>query len=96
MTQAEMIAKIKENPQQAKQFNEVLTIINNAIKKEMSTFMKLVQFDVLSEIHKKAAAEGVKNNNASEKEITETLDTIIKQIGKDLEAQIVKKCESLK
>ena len=96
MTQAEMKAKLAENPQQAKQFNEVVKILDEAIKKEMPTFRKLVQFDVLAEIQKKAVADGLKNNNAGEKEITDTLDTMLKQIFKDLDAQITQKCKSLK
>ena len=96
MGQKENLAVLKENKQQAAQFNAVVTFINEAIKKEMPTFIKLVQFDVLKEIQKKAVADGLENKNSAEKQLTTTLDEILGQINKDLEAQIIKKCEELK
>ena len=96
MNQTEILEKVKGNEQQAKQLNEVLTLVSDAVKKEMPTFMKLVQFDVLVEIQKKAVSDGVTNNNSGEKQLTEDIDKIFAQINKDLEAQIIKKCEELK
>lgn len=96
MTQTEMLGKLKDNKQQADQFNAVAVFINEAIKKEMPTFMKLVQFDVLAEIQKKAASDNLQNCNTAEKQLTETLDQILGQINKDLEAQIDKKLAALK
>ena len=96
MDQKETLAKLKENDRQAKQLNEVLTLISDAIKKEMPTYMKLVQFDVLAELQKKAVADGVTNNNSAEKQLTQDLDKIFAQINKDLETQIIKKCEEIK
>ena len=96
MGQKENFESLKENKQQAVQFNAVVTFINEAIKKEMPTFMKLVQFDVLTEIQKKAVANGLENKNTAEKQLTTALDEILGQINKDLESQIVKKCEELK
>ena len=96
MGQKENLESLKENKQQAVQFNAVVTFINEAIKKEMPTFMKLVQFDVLVEIQKKAVSDGLENKNTAEKQLTASLDEILAQINKDLEAQIIKKCEELK
>ena len=96
MAQADIIKKLQENPQQAKQFNEVAEILNKAVEKEMPTFIKLVQFDVLSEIQKKAVSNNVPNNNAAEKQLTEDLDKVFAQINNDLKDQIVKKFEELK
>lgn len=62
----------------------------------MSTFMKLVQFDVLVEIQKKAVSDGLDNSNSGEKQLTEDIDKIFAQVNKDLEAQIIRKCEELK
>ena len=96
MTQKEMVEKLKSNPQQAKQFNEVATFINEALKKEMPVLMKLVQFDVLAEIQKKAVADGLNNTNSGEKLLTEALDKILDQVNKDLQKQIFTSCEKLK
>ena len=96
MGQAEKIATLKENKQQALQFNEVVTFVDEAIKKEMPTFMKLVQFDVLKEIQKKAVKDGLENKNNAEKQLTADFDSIFAQINKDLYAQITKKCAELK
>ena len=96
MNQQETINKIKENAQQAKQFNDVAVYLNEALKKEMPVFMKLVQFDILTEIQKKAVADGLKNNNPGEKQLTEDLDKMLSQINKDLKEQIFKSCEKLK
>jgi hypothetical protein len=96
MVQKEMVEKLKSNPQQAKQFNDVAAYINDALNKEMPVLMKLVQFDVLAEIQKKAVADGLKNANTGEKQLTETLDKMLAQINKDLKAQIIKACENLK
>lgn len=96
MAQKEMLEQLKNNPQQAKQFNEVATFINDALKKEMPVLMKLVQFDVLAEIQKKAVADGLKNSNPGEKQLTETLDKMLSQINKELQNQIFNSCEKLK
>ena len=96
MNQAENIKTLKENEQQAKQLNEVLKMVNEAVKKEMPTFLKLVQFDVLAEIQKKAVADGLESKNTAEKQLTQDLDKVMGQINKDLEAQIEKKCAELK
>ena len=96
MAQKEMLEQLKSNTQQAKQFNEVATFINDALKKEMPVLMKLVQFDVLAEIQKKAAADGLKNSNSGEKQLTETLDKMLSQINKELQNQIFNSCEKLK
>ncbi|MBR5089250.1 MAG: hypothetical protein IK093_07475 [Ruminiclostridium sp.] len=96
MAHKETLEQLKGNPQQAKQFNEVATFINDALKKEMPVLMKLVQFDVLAEIQKKAIADGLKNANSGEKQLTETLDKLLGQVNKDLLNQISKACEKLK
>ena len=96
MSQKEMVEQLKNNTQQAKQFNEVATFINDALKKEMPVLMKLVQFDVLAQIQKKASADGLKNSNSGEKQLTETLDKMLSQINKELEKQIFNSCEKLK
>ena len=96
MAQQDMIKELKANEQQAKQFNYVATLVNDAVKKEMPVFMKLVQFDVLSEIQKKASEDKLTNNNSAEKQLTESLDKILGQINKDLEKEIIKKFESIK
>ena len=54
----------------------------------MPTFMKLIQFDVLAEIQKKAVANGVENKNSAEKQLTSDLDKLLEQINKDLTAQM--------
>ena len=96
MAQQDMLKELKANEQQAKQFNHVATLVNDAVKKEMPVFMKLVQFDVLTEIQKKASDDKLTNNNAAEKQLTESLDKILGQINKDLEKEIIKKFESIK
>ena len=96
MAQQDMLKELKANEQQAKQFNYVATLMNDAVKKEMPVFMKLVQFDVLTEIQKKASDDQLTNNNAAEKQLTESLDKILGQINKDLEKEIIKKFESIK
>ena len=96
MSQQEMVNKLKENSQQAKQFNSVAECVNAAIKKEMPVLIKLVQFDVLTEIQKKAGADKLTNNNLAEKELTDTLDKIFSQVNKDLEKEIDKKFGALK
>ena len=90
MTQAEMMAKIKGDENQAKQIAEVSVMINDAIRNEMGTFMKLVQFDVMTEIHKKAAAENAGKANTAEKELTNALNTLLSQVDKNLNEQIIK------
>lgn len=96
MSQQEMVKKLQENSQQAKQFNSVAEIVNEAVRKEMPVFMKLVQFDVLTAIQKKAVADNLTNNNPGEKELSEVLDKIFGQINKDLEKEITKKFADLK
>ena len=96
MNQTEALNELKSNQQQAKQFNMVATFINEAVRNNMSVFMKLVQFDVLAEIQKKAAADGLKNSNSGEKQLTETLDKMLSQINKELQNQIFNSCEKLK
>ena len=96
MSQQEMVKKLQENSQQAKQFNVVAECVNDAVKKEMPVFMKLVQFDVLTAIQKKAVSDKVTNNNPGEKQLTEALDQIFGQINKDLEKEIFKKFGELK
>ena len=96
MAQKDMIQKLKDNPQQAKQFNEVLKTINEAVKAEMPVFLKLVQFDTMKELQKKAAQDKVGDKASPEAQLTESLDAIMKQIGQDLEKQIIAKFESLK
>ena len=96
MNQEEAIKALKDNPQQAKQFNQVVQFINDAIKAEFPTFIKLVQFDVLSKIQKKAADDKLANNNPAEKQLTETLDGILKQVGNNLESSIIKQFSDLK
>ena len=96
MNQLEALKELKGNAQQAKQFNVVAEFINDALKKEMPVLMKLVQFDVLAEIQKKAVADGVENANSGEKQLTKALDGMLSQINKDLEDQIFKACEKLK
>ena len=94
MNQQEAIQELKNHPQQAEMFNEVLKIISNAIKAEMPVFMKLVQIDALTEIQKKAA--GNKVSDRPEALLTKQLDEILKQIDKDLEKQIAAKFASVK
>ena len=96
MTQQEALKELKENTQQAKQLNEVIKIVNEAIKAEMPVFMKLVQFDAMKEIHKKAAQDKEHGDASTEGTLTAQLDTILKQINEDLKKQIIGKSESLK
>ena len=96
MEQQNKVDELKNNPRQAKQFNAVAEVVNEAIKKEFPVFLKLVQFDTMVEIQKKLAADKVGEADSPEKQITESLDQIISQIGKDLEAQLTKHFDALK
>ncbi|MBP3745958.1 MAG: hypothetical protein J6I47_00645 [Ruminococcus sp.] len=88
MTQSDVLKALNENEQQRSQFNEVAVFVNDAFKKEMPTFIKLIQFDVLTEIQKKAVANGLENKNSAEKQLTSDLDKLLNQINKDLSAQM--------
>jgi hypothetical protein len=96
MNQAEALKELQSNEQQAKQFNMVATFMNEAVRNNMPVFTKLVQFDVLKAIQEKAVEDKVAGENTSEKQLTEALDSLLGQINKDLEAQIIKKFEELK
>ena len=96
MDQKETLQELKNNPQQAKQLNEVFKIINEAVKAEMPVFLKLVQFDAMKELQKKAVQDKAGEQNSPEGRLTENLDAIMKQIGADLEKQIIARFESLK
>jgi len=96
MNQQEAVQALKNNQQQAEMFNEVLKIISDAIKAEMPVFRKLVQFDALSAIQKKAAGDKVADKPSNEAELTKVLDGILKQVDKDLEKQIAAKFASVK
>ncbi|WP_029320738.1 hypothetical protein [Butyrivibrio sp. AE3004] len=96
MNQAEALKELQSNEQQAKQFNMVAAFMNEAVRNNMPVFMKLVQFDVLKAIQEKAVEDKVAGENTSEKQLTEALDSLLGQINKDLEAQIIKKFEELK
>ena len=74
----------------------VAAFMNEAVRNNMPVFMKLVQFDVLKAIQEKAVEDKVAGENTSEKQLTEALDSLLGQINKDLEAQIIKKFEELK
>ena len=96
MNQNEALKELQANEQQAKQFNMVATFMNEAVRNNMPVFMKLVQFDVLKAIQEKAVNDKVGGENANEKQLTQALDSLLGQINKDLEAQIIKKFEELK
>ena len=96
MNRQEAVKKLQENPQQAKQFNEIAGYLNDAVKKEMPTFAKPVQFDVLEEIQKKAVSDGVNFGNNPMNDLAKTLNDILVQINADLEKEIMKKFEALK
>lgn len=76
--------------------NEVMKIVNEAVKAETPVFMKLVQFDALKEIQKMAAKEKADEKTSAEGMLTKQLDEILNQIGKDLDKQILTKFASLK
>lgn len=92
--QADEINELKKYAGQTKQMNELLEIINANIKKEFPTFLKLVQYDTIEEVQKKALKEG--KNSKEAKQLTEGMDAIINQIGKDLEKQIKAKMAATK
>ncbi|MBR4622431.1 MAG: hypothetical protein IKO44_02720 [Ruminococcus sp.] len=96
MDQNLIIQKIKENQQQAKQLNEVMNIINEAFKKEMPVYMKLVQFDVMSKFSADALKDSSVSNGDSMKQLTQDLDKILAQINADLKKQIMMKSAELK
>ena len=96
MNQQEKIQELKNNPQQAKMLNEVMKIVNEAIKAEVPVFMKLVQFDAMKEIQKMAGKDKAADKASPEAELTKQLDEIMNQIGKDLDKQIIAKFASLK
>lgn len=90
------IEELKKNPQQAKQFNEIAKILDKAVKAEFSTFIKLVQFDTMTELHKLAVKDNISDAENPEKQVTDLIDQIVKQIGTDIEKQIAKKFEEIK
>ena len=96
MDQNLIIQKIKENQQQAKQLNEVMNIINEAFKKEMPVYMKLIQFDVMSKFSADALKDSSVSNGDSMKQLTQDLDKILAQINADLKKQIMMKSAELK
>jgi len=96
MTQQEKVQELKNNPQQARMLNEVMKIVNGAIKAEMPVFLKLVQFDAMKELQKEAAKDTATGKPSFEGKLTKDLDQIIGQIGRDLEKQIIAKFESIK
>lgn len=91
--QADKIAELNNYPGQAKQMNELLQIINKSILKEFPTFLKLVQYDTMTEVQKKAVADGKVDKAA--KQLTDGMDAILNQVGKDLEKQIKAKMAEL-
>ena len=96
MTQQEAVKKLKEDPRQAKQFNELAEILNDVFRNEMTVFSKLLQYDVMEKIQERAAADGVTENDAAITELTKALHEMLKQINADLEKEITKKCRELK
>ena len=76
--------------------NEIMKIVNEAVKAETPVFMKLVQFDALKEIQKLAGQNEAADKASPEAELTKQLDEIMNQIGKDLDKQIIAKFASLK
>jgi LPS O-antigen subunit length determinant protein (WzzB/FepE family) len=95
MNQQEAVNKLKENPQQAKQFNEVAGYLNDAVKKEMATFAKLVQYDVLVQMQKKAVSDGVNFDSKSMNDLAKTINDIVTQINADLEKEFAKKFKEI-
>ena len=54
--------------------NDVMTIVNDAVKAEMPVFMKLVQFDAMKEIQKKAAQDKTADKASLEGVLAKQLD----------------------
>ena len=62
----------------------------------MPTFMKLIQFDAMKEIQKKAEQDKSCDKASPAGQLVDELDAMMKQINADLEKQIIAKFESLK
>ena len=87
MTQEEQIKALSEDPRQAKQLKVMLEIVNEAFRNNMSSYIKLVQMDVMKQFNAKCDADGVGGERV--KFSHGTMDPILRQINKDLEEQIM-------
>ena len=94
MEQAERAKALKENPQQAKQLSVMMEITNEAFRKNMSAYIKLVQMDVMKEFNARCDADGVGGDRV--KFSHGIMDPIMKQVDADLEKQIMAQFKKLK
>lgn len=72
----------------------MLEITNKAFRKNMSTYIKLVQMDVMKEFNAKCDADGVGGDRVNFSH--GIMDPIMRQVDADLEKQITEQFKNLK
>lgn len=92
--QIDKLKELEKDPYTLKQHDQIIGVINDAIRNNMGTYKKLVQMDVMKELNAKCDADGVKSERVEFS--NDILDEIMKQVNKDLEKQIMAQFASLK
>ena len=87
--QADKVAVLKSNKQQQMMLNELLPVINKAIKDNFVAYAKMIQCDVTSFVDRKAVADGVIGKDYVQ--FATDINALVIQIGKDLEKQMMNK-----
>ncbi len=92
--QEQKLVQIKKDERTQKMLNELLPVINKAIKDNFGAYAKMVQADVTNYILLNAIKDGIIDSDLAlcSKQINET----ITQIGKDLEKQALAKFAQVK
>ena len=94
MNQEELIGALQEDGTQQKQLNVMFGVVDEAFRKNMPIFVKLVQMDVMKEFNARCDADGVGGDRV--KFSHGVMDPVMKQVDKDLEAQIMGQFKRLK
>ena len=96
MEKSEIMSKLEKNAKQKKQLDDLSKLINDAVKKEMPVYKKLVQFDVMAEVQKLAGADGLTDAEGKMSKVTKELDAMMKQFDNDVRESMKKHFENMK